>query len=828
MNFIAAIVLIAAAFGGQKPYYSTLGIFCMLAALYQYSAFKYHTSESVATSLFWTSFQIDVSLLIAPLYVLIFAQWCKFKYARSAFAALFCISLIFITANFALPYGIRFSELPELTMYYSLSNNQISRLSGENTSWLSGFYIIGLTILISLLVFNYKLLKQRDYLTAGILSATIVMQIVTTVWAILIDQSKLNSVYLGGLPLTLLSVLACVTVSISLMRQTKSLKQEQTRTISLKKILTNIARGTESKDSVQFYTDMTKELGNVSGASFIYLGILKKDNKGEYIETRAAFKNGNKIKNFSYYLVDVPESLWLTTKIKVIESDVVEIYPSVPMFKNHNCKGYIGAPVLITSEKPQGVLVMLFEKEIQPDESLLNVIKVFASRAASEIIRNNLEEGLKSQAFVDYKTQLPNLASLQKLITNNVEIDSPNSYSLYIIDIDGFGEINHQYGFDVAEHILIEIAERLRSIQGESVFISRVGGDEFAILFKNTMASDFEVQQHWQKIKALFDTTFYSDLGSLQVQISGACVSFPIPERPSIDVFRCAEHALSIAKSRKENQFEVFSNDTFERIERNRLLKIELERALEKQDELFLVYQPKVDNAGRINGVETLTRWVSPTLGFVSPNEFIPIAESSGLIRKLGKWCLESACRQLAEWETNGFEFKGRLSVNVSAEQIVGGTFDKEVTSIVDSFGIQPSKIDLELTETSLLEDLQESINVLGALRTKGFSVSIDDFGTGYSSLSYLKKLPIDCIKIDRSFVSDIHHNSGSTLVVSIITIANQMKLGLVAEGVEEKEQLETLYSLGCRLFQGFYFSKPLRANDLLAKYGETQRDFAK
>jgi EAL domain-containing protein (putative c-di-GMP-specific phosphodiesterase class I) len=247
--------------------------------------------------------------------------------------------------------------------------------------------------------------------------------------------------------------------------------------------------------------------------------------------------------------------------------------------------------------------------------------------------------------------------------------------------------------------------------------------------------------------------------------------------------------------------------------ERYQLIDSQLRLAIQRDEQLRLVYQPKTNKNGEMIGVEALLRWLHPSLGEVSPIEFIPIAERSGLIKDLGDWVVAKACQQISTWKQQRFECK--VAINIASAQLLKSDFIEVLTTQMIKHNVEPTLIELEITESGLLNDVEKAASVLRELRSMGVSVALDDFGTGYSSLSYLSELPLDVLKIDKSFIDKISDESSAELIRTIIAIGQQLNLNIIAEGTEYSEQVSQLSKMGCHHFQGYYFSKPIEASDI-------------
>ncbi|WP_371194721.1 EAL domain-containing protein [Glaciecola sp. SC05] len=820
VNLLAAIIIAFSGIRLQKTHFTTIAIGCALAIFYQFSAWQYHSSAVLESALYWSTLQTSAVLASVPVYFLIFAQWSKYPNAIFIGSLLAAISSIFMLVNWSMDFGLRFSSAPELISYTIFNNETLYRLSGEASLAMSGFHVFGCLVLTTLVFIVRRLLKRGQRVVAYILLTTLVLQLAATLVSLLMQLQYINFIYLSGLPFTMLNVLACITIAISLKKRSVSLLKVVQKSENLERVLFSLAKGTQGSESSQYYQDILLEIQRLSGADMAYLAVLEKVNDKRYMQTKAAVYHQKPISNFSYSLDEIPEDLISEQEMVIVKHSVHERFPDIELFTNLQAQAFIGAPLITTDSTLEGGIVLIYSRPIEPDETLLKTLRVFASRAATECLRDKLEVDLRLMAYSDFKTQLPNLTSFNEEVKQRALFNAFNKQQsgLIILDLDRFGQVNLQFGFENAEFVLKTIAERFKQYAKDnidSIYVARTGGDEFGFLI-NTVDPDCskEIEKHWHAISELAQQPIKTEFSDIRLKCSAGAVVFPKQTTEKMIASRCAEFAMREAKKAGRNQLKFFDMQILEVIYRKQQLEKSLEIALLDKAELFLVYQPKVDSKGKLLGLEALCRWQSEEHGFISPLEFIEIAEASGQIHRLGLWCIEQVCRQINSWKEVGYSPNGRIAINISAKQLESEKFIEQIICILDQAQVKPNQIDLELTESGLLKNVHDSIQKLSALRGLGFSVSLDDFGTGYSSLSYLKDLPLDCIKIDRCFVNELDAGS-SNLVQSIIAIGQHMHLDICAEGVEEQSQVKLLQEMGCNIFQGFYFSKPLSADDL-------------
>jgi diguanylate cyclase (GGDEF)-like protein/PAS domain S-box-containing protein len=381
--------------------------------------------------------------------------------------------------------------------------------------------------------------------------------------------------------------------------------------------------------------------------------------------------------------------------------------------------------------------------------------------------------------------------------------------AVFVLDLDHFKRINDTLGHLIGDRLIKAVSVRLQKLMYESDTITRIGGGSFMMLLPR-MTKVENAEGVANKILMAFKAPFVIQEHELFTTCSIGIVIFPQDGEDPQALIKNADAAMHLAKDRGKDRYQLYSssiaNNSFERL----VLENSLRRALEK-NEFKVFYQPQLDlRNGKVIGVEALIRWQHPDLGSIPPMEFIPVAEETGLIHPIGEWVMKTACEQKMKWQTAGFR-KLRVSVNLSPRQFHYVNVVEMITEILQKTGIDPSSLDVEITESTLMEHLDETTETLRRLKEMGTRITIDDFGTGYSSLMYLKTFPIDTLKIDKSFVHDIVTDSDDRAITqAIISMAHSLKLEVVAEGVEEEAQLDILKSQGCDIIQGFLFGRPV------------------
>ena len=436
--------------------------------------------------------------------------------------------------------------------------------------------------------------------------------------------------------------------------------------------------------------------------------------------------------------------------------------------------------------------------------------------------RKLAEDETQRLAFYDTLTGLPNrrlvIDRLNQSLTSSVR--SHRHGALLFIDLDNFKDLNDTLGHDVGDQLLQQVANRLVTCLREGDTAGRFGGDEFVVMLEglSDLPSDAASQAELVAEKILGRLNMpYDLLGKQHSSTPSIGITlFSGNQLGTEELFKRADVAMYQAKSAGRNTLRFYDPQMQAAVMTRAALDADLRQGIQRQ-ELLLHYQPVVDTAGRVSGLEALLRWQHPSRGLVSPDEFITLAEQTGLILPIGLWVLQAACKQLVAWSKRPHTRALTLAVNVSARQFRQPDFVAQVMATLDDTGANPQHLKLELTESVLLSDVEDAIRKMSTLRGRGVRFALDDFGTGYSSLSYLKRLPLDQLKIDQSFVRDVLTDPNDAAIVrTILALAHSMDLTAVAEGVETEGQRQFLLSNGCTVFQGYLFGRPVPSEQLL------------
>jgi diguanylate cyclase (GGDEF)-like protein/PAS domain S-box-containing protein len=430
--------------------------------------------------------------------------------------------------------------------------------------------------------------------------------------------------------------------------------------------------------------------------------------------------------------------------------------------------------------------------------------------------RKNAEKQLNYLANHDTLTGLPNRLLTEDRLRQAIAQAHRNGYltALILIDLDQFKMVNESFGHHAGDALLMEIARRLKQCTREGDTIARLGGDEFAVILHNAGTVE-NVSSIAQTILDEFSRSLTINRQELFTSASIGISLYPADGMEPDDLIKHADTAMYSAKKLGRSNYRFFTDDLNTKVRERILLENGLRTAIQRK-ELRLYYQPKVSIAsGRITGVEALLRWQHPQLGLVSPDIFIPIAEETGLIVSIGEWVMRTACEQVCNWQRAGHAL--HVAVNLSPYQFREKDFCLRLAAIIEQAGVPPGCLQVEITESLLMENTERAIAALHSLKSRGITIAIDDFGTGYSCLSYLGRFPLDMLKIDQTFVRNITTDEGNTTVVrAIMALSNSLGMKVVAEGVESVSQLDFLKAHGCDFAQGYLFSPPVEADALI------------
>ncbi len=455
-------------------------------------------------------------------------------------------------------------------------------------------------------------------------------------------------------------------------------------------------------------------------------------------------------------------------------------------------------------------LTALYEELTASDEELR---QQFDELSHHQTLLRKSEERLHKMAYHDSVTGLPNRLWLEEKITGIIE-NSPSNFAVLFIDLDNFKNINDSFGHFFGDAVLNEIGKMLTHVTEDNAIVARLGGDEFAVVLAG-MEYIGEAEEYAQKLLVRLDTNFKRKEIDMYLSASIGVTIFPEHGTCFEELLKNADIAMYKAKNLGKNRYVFFNQEMNSEIYMKVAMESNLRAAIDK-GELILYYQPVYDlKTRKISGFEALIRWSSPVYGMVMPYKFIPLAESSDLILQIGRWVLRTASRFISRFNSTRDE-KLTVSVNISIRQLAHENFEDEVLEVLKEAGMEAEYLELEITESVLMEDVESKLEKIERLKNHGIRFALDDFGSGYSSLTYLRKLPISILKLDKGFIEDIENNKTDTDIArSIINLAHILELKVVGEGVETKEQFDCLDRYDCDVIQGYYISRPLPEDEL-------------
>ncbi|EHJ94625.1 hypothetical protein KUC_1584 [Vreelandella boliviensis LC1] len=465
-----------------------------------------------------------------------------------------------------------------------------------------------------------------------------------------------------------------------------------------------------------------------------------------------------------------------------------------------------------------GVMMVFYRQPLTTNAFATSVLQILSTGAAAELERRRDHRHMHQLAYTDSTTGLPNRIRFMELLAQmwKEAHQGERGLSLLLLDIRRFKEVNDLHGHQVGDQLLVTVAERLAQISRSYGSLARLSGDEFALLVADATPSD--IGNLVEQLRLVVKPPLHLERRVFHLDVSIGFAHYPQDVTEASELFNAASIALHHAK-RREKSICPYTQTMRHALQRRQRMTERLSTAI-TEHQLELYFQPQVNlTSGRLTGAEALCRWYDAEWGWVSPCEFIPLAEERGLIRALGDWVLEKSAKQLITWRNQpGGGLPGRLSINISAQQFADPELSSHIAQLTS--GVPPSAIALELTESDFMRDPDQAVNITHTMRQAGYSLSIDDFGTGYSSLSYLRRFAADALKIDISFVREMLENKNDrTIVQTIIAMAQALEMKTVAEGVETQEQARLLAEMGCNEAQGYWFGRPLPADEFAARW---------
>ena len=676
LNLVCFLFILLSGIQHKKHHYYSLAIVNLLLVGYHFLSWRFHQASTVSEAITLSRLHTNTVILGWPFIIYTFGHWCRFRYTNLMVLAFATIAAIFTLFNTFSDAVLRHGNNPQLIKFDNLLGEPMSLLVGEPSVFFSMFHAGFLLMTVILLLFALRFYKQQHNFISLALTIGLGLSVATSFMSYQIDSGSVPLFYSGGLPFTLISLAFALMLSVSYRRNARELDHQRQRQGEFELALRRLATSAAGDDAEHFYVELVTTLYQLSPAEFIFIGDIRAGSELQ-IETRAVLKHGEQSPNFTYQTEGTPSQEVLNRGIHSEKHISAASFHCQEASEAPAFTSYIGIPIVNSAREKTGLIMMFFSRPDGIDNALQQALQVVSSRASSESQRDQLEQKLRSMAYYDYLSNLPNRARLLEVL-NATYLDATRHRQnalLVLLDLDHFGEINRKYGYEIGDQVIHILGNRFAAYRSADVFIARNGGDDFAILLTNLQA-DYTalLHVHWAALKAIVSDEITIGRRKISVQCSAGAVLFPEQIESRFDVISSAEHALQQAKERGRNQCSLFAPEMLAIKDAARELEEDLSSALQNNDELSMVYQPKVDAHGRLTGSEALLRWHHPVKGFISPAHFIPIAEETGLIHELGKWVLRRVFDQLRDWQQRNVPLY-RVSINVTASQFAEGDF---------------------------------------------------------------------------------------------------------------------------------------------------------
>ncbi|HEY9767990.1 MAG TPA: EAL domain-containing protein [Coleofasciculaceae cyanobacterium] len=596
------------------------------------------------------------------------------------------------------------------------------------------------------------------------------------------------------------------------------IQEDITKYMQTELSLRSVVEGTAAVTGEDFFYSLVYHLSCALSVSYAFVTKCIERTIPERVCTLAFWCKEDFGQNFEYNIANTPCEQVIGGLSCYYPRNLQNIFPEDHDLYRLKAESYVGVPLINSSGKILGHLVVIHERSMEDGSIELSILKIFAARAAAELERQKAEQKLAYDALYDRLTDLPNRHLLSNHLNRALEKyrrDRNGKFAVFFLDLDRFKYVNDSLGHKSGDLLLMGISQRLKTCLRKSDILARLGGDEFAILLEEIQSLD-EATKLAARIQQSLQTPFHLGIHEVFTSVSiGIAFSKPGVDSPE-ELLRNADIAMYKAKALGKSRYELFDETLHVQVVNRLHLETDFHHSLNR-GEFRLHYQPIISLVdGRVTGFEALARWQHPQRGYVAPEEFIALAEETGMIIPLGWWILQEVCYQLREWQIQLNNSSLTMGVNISQKQFSQPRLLDSLVQILQTTGLEAYSLRLEITESLLMQDTQATMQTLTQLKALGCQLHLDDFGTGYSSLNYLHSLPIDALKIDRSFVEAIDsEGNNSEIVEAIVMMAKSLGLGVIAEGIETEAQLAKLQTLQCLYGQGYLFTKPLDARSL-------------
>jgi diguanylate cyclase (GGDEF)-like protein len=591
------------------------------------------------------------------------------------------------------------------------------------------------------------------------------------------------------------------------------IQENVTKYMQIESSLRSVVEGTAAVTGKDFFCSLVYHLTCALSVDYAFVTECLEQDNPMRVRTLAFWCKKSFGRNFEYSLEHTPCQKVIGGSSCHYPRDVLKVFPQDQDLIRFNAESYIGVPLINSSGRILGHLVIIDECPLEDGSTELAILKIFAARAAAELERQKVEEQLAHDALHDRLTDLPNRYLFRKHLDRALKEYQRNQnckFAVFFLDLDRFKYVNDSLGHKKGDQFLVEIAKRFKTCLRTNDVLARLGGDEFAILIEDFHIVN-EATKLAEQIQQSLESPFYLDTHEIFTSVSIGIAFSNSDINSAEELLSNADLTMYKAKALGKKRYEFFDQTLHVQVVDRLHLETDFRNSLDR-GEFCLNYQPIVAlESGQVTGFEALVRWHHPQRGYVLPEKFISLAEETGMIVPLGWWILQEACYQLREWQIRFNNPNLTMGVNISQKQFSQPHLIDSLRQTLQTTGLEARNLQLEITETLLMENVIATQETLNQLKEMGCQLYLDDFGTGYSSLSYLHSLSLDALKIDRSFVKMIDaKGNNSELVEAIVMMAKSLNLKVVAEGIETEAQLDKLKTLQCPYGQGYLFAKPL------------------
>ena len=798
----------------QKRYFLIIGSSSLIASAYNFFTFFYLTSIDITESILWMKLQSICITLFFPLYLWFILISSNHKKADLIFRVFLIPSFIILVIKITSPTA---AKLIEVT-----GNKTVELPWGEIIHVVQGsahpayiFTLIGPILIITWsIIRGYKMIAMGNPFWGYTFTLTSIGFLICSLMTIMITNGYLKFFYTGGLIFGAYVIAACLKIFVDTHKFRINLEKTNKIRVRHEETLFHITKTINHQYHGNYYDELVKNIQKTFQIEMVFISLYNPENSATII---AFQRYGDKLNPFTYKTKDTPFEDIRNNIPCSFGKNIQEKYPQSEFLKKYNAQSFIGRPIYNEKLEIIGNLVIM-DQEIMGDLSFnCKTLDIFVNHLSNQIQQINNQKQLELLAYTDYLTGLYNRPKFYLSLSETLEstIKFQHNCTLFYLDLDKFKDINSFLGNEMADHILMILGHRFLNQEIEGMTSYRLTGDEFLFIHEK-YDKEIDSRNTAQRLHDLVVTPIIMGDHHIQINCSIGYIEYPSQVQAEEDILQFAETALKQAKEiDSQHQSKIFKFDpTFQKsLNQKKDLEEELRQAIH-QDHFELYIQPQIDENELPFGGEFLIRWNHKERGFISPTEFIPLAEESELMEELGEWVLEEAIKHIARWRNNNIPYPPHMSINISAKQFDKDNFIAKITKLIDDYKVPPSHIVLEVTETAVVDDQASTIKKLKHLQKLGFEIALDDFGTGYSSLAYLKDLPINYIKIDKTFVDPLEHEETDGLVETIISMGRHMRLNVIAEGTVTEAQVMRLKQYGCKLFQGYYYARPMPVTD--------------